>query len=125
MIRIFAIAAVLTLTACASPTMKMSDQQIMSLSDDQLCSYKNSYREEPRLNAELNARGLGGMECNRHYRNCLKRGNQPNTEAMNFCMDVLRDNERLRDRQNRYDDRAFLYGMHGHRHSGVGVGFGF
>src|SRR5690606_32249145 len=110
MIRFFAIAAFLTLAACASPTMKMSDRQIMALSDDQLCHYKNNYRDEPRLEAELTARGLGGMECNRHYRQCLKRGNQPDTEAMNFCMDVLRENERLRDRQYYYEDRAFLYG---------------
>lgn len=132
MIRILSIFVVLFLAACASPTLKMSDQQIMSLSDDQLCSYKNNYRDEPRLNAELAARNLGGMECNRHYRSCLRRGNQPNTEAMNFCMDVLRENERLRDRQNYYEDRAFLYGLHGyphHRggryHGGAGVGFGF
>ena len=120
-----ALFGLLFLAACASPTMKMSDQQIYSLSDDQLCNYKTSYREEPRLNAELARRGLGGMQCNRHYRECVRRGNQSGTEALNFCMDTLRENERLRDRQDYYSDRAFLYGYPGYRHSGVGVGLGF
>lgn len=120
----------LGVAACASPTMKMSDAQIMALSDDRLCSYKNNYREEPRLNAELDARGLGPLECNRFYRACLKNGHQPQTQAMDFCMATLRENERLRDSYRRYDDRAFLYGMHGYGtgrrvNTGLGVGFGF
>jgi hypothetical protein len=123
--KLLAFLGLLVLAACASPTMKMSDQQIVSLSDDQLCSYKNNYREESRLNAELARRGLGGMECNRFYRECLRRGNQPGTQPMFFCMDTLKENERLRDRMDRYDDRAFLYGYPGYYHSGVGVGLGF
>lgn len=124
---VLSIAAVLLVVACASPTMKMSDQQIVSLSDDQLCSYKRNYREEPRLNEELARRGLGGMECNPHYRECLRRGNQPGTEALNFCMDVLHDNARLRREMDWYDNRAFMYGGYGgrYRHGGLGVGMGF
>ncbi len=122
--KILAITAILMLAGCASPTMKMSDQQIASLGDDQLCNYKNNYREEPRLNAEMARRGLQPLECNPKFRECARRGNQPGTEAMNFCMDVLQDNERLRRERDWYDDRAFLYGYPHHR-GGVGVGLGF
>ena len=107
---LLSMATVLLVAACASPTMKMSDQEIASLSDDQLCGYKSSYREEPRLNNELARRGIPDEACNRFYRECLRRGNQPNTEAMNFCMDLVRENERLK-----YDPR---WG------TGIGVGNG-
>jgi len=123
--KILSIAIVLFVAACASPTMKMSDQEIANLSDDQLCSYKNTYREEPRLNNELARRGLqDDMSCNRFFRECLRRGNKPGTQAMDFCMDLVRENERLR-----YDPRwgsGIGYG-HGPYRSGVysGVGFGF
>lgn len=97
----------------------MTDQQIQSLSDDQLCSYKNGYRAEARTEAEIARRGLN---CNRYYRECLRRGNQPNTQAMGFCMDLLRENERLR-----YEEDMDVFGYGGyHRHrTGVGVGLGF
>lgn len=81
------------LAACASPARNLIDAQIRDLSDDQLCHYHNNYRAEPRVEAEIAARGVN---CNRYYRECLRRGNQPNTEAMNFCMDILKENERLR-----------------------------
>lgn len=125
--KMIAIAVCLFVGACASPTMKMSDPQIMSLSDDQICSYKNNYKEEPRLNAEMARRGMVPMDCNPRFRECARRGNRPGTEAMNFCMDMLRENERLRRERDWYDDRAFLYGHGGHRrmYSGVGVGLGF
>ena len=116
--------ACLGLAACASPTMKMSDQEIANLSDDQICSYETSYRDEPRLNAELARRGIAPEQCNRFYRECLRRGNKPNTEAMNFCMDLVRENERLR-----YDPRwgTGIGVGNGPYRSGVysGVGFGF
>lgn len=101
--------AIILLAACASPTMKMSDADIAAASDDQLCKYKNNYFEEDRLNAELRRRGLGDLECNRFYRECVGRGNQPGTPAMNFCMDLLRENERLR-----YDPPydPFIFGYH-------------
>lgn len=104
--------------------MKMSDQQIASLSDEQICNYKRNYREEPRLNDELMRRGLGAMECNPNFRECARRGNQPGTESMNFCMDVLQDNERLRRDRDWYEDRAFLYGYPHYRRSGIGIGIG-
>jgi hypothetical protein len=121
------ICVLLVLSGCASPTMKMSDQQIASLSDDHLCSYKRGYREEARLNEELARRGLLGSACDPYFRECLRRGNQPETEAMNFCMDVLHDNARLRRERDWYDNRAFLYGGYGgrYRHGGLGVGMGF
>lgn len=125
--KIAAFAALMLLAACASPTLKMADQQIASLSDDQLCTYKNNYREEARLNAELARRGLGPVECNPRFRQCMARGNQPGTRAMDFCMDVLAENDRLRRERDYWDNRSFLYG-HGGRHrlqSGVGVGIGF
>lgn len=109
----------LGLSACASPTFNMSDAQIRALSDDQLCSFHNNYRAEARAEAEIAARGLN---CDRFYRECLARGNKPNTQAMDFCMDILRQNERLRYESD-FDD----FGYFGHRglRSGAGVGFGF
>lgn len=111
--------AVLGLSACASPTFNMTDGQIRSLSDDQLCSFHNSYRAEARTEDEIAARGLN---CDRFYRECLRRGNKPNTEPMNFCMDILRQNERLRYESD-FDD----FDHFGHRgwRSGASVGFGF
>jgi hypothetical protein len=121
--KILSLLAVLIVAACASPTMKMSDHDISSLSDDQLCSYKNNYRSEPRLNAELARRNILPEQCNRFYRECLRRGNQPGTEAMYFCMDILRQNDRLRS-YDPYWDNHFYHGRH---RSGLrtGVGFGF
>lgn len=83
----------IVLTACASPARNLIDAQIHDLSDDQLCSYHNNYRSEFRVEAELAARGTN---CNRFFRECLRRGNQPGTQAMAFCMDILRENEHLR-----------------------------
>ena len=107
------------LTACASPALNLNNAQIRGLSDDQLCSYHNNYRSEARVDAEIAARGL---VCDRFHRECLRRGNQPGTEAFSFCMDLLRENERLRYESD-FDD----FDRFGHRgiRSGVGVGFGF
>lgn len=71
----------------------MTDAQIQNLGDDQLCTYQNNYRSERRTEAEIARRGLN---CDRHYRECLRRGNVPGTEAMGFCVAMLRENERLR-----------------------------
>ncbi len=84
---------VLSICACASPTFQMSPEQVASLSDDQLCTYSNNYRGETKMNAEIARRNLN---CDRYYRECLRRGNQPETGAMKFCMDILRENNRLR-----------------------------
>ena len=46
-----------------------------------------------------------GLNCNRYHRACLRRGNQPGTQAMDFCMDLLRENERLR-----YEDDFDVFG---------------
>lgn len=107
------------ISGCASPAFNMTDQQIQAMSDDQLCQYKNGYRAEARTEAEIARRGLN---CNRYHRECLRRGNQPGTQAMNFCMDLLRENERLR-----HEDDMDVFGYGGyHRHrSGVGIGLGF
>ena len=111
--------AVAGLAACASPALNMPDGQIRAIGDDQLCSLQNNYRSEPRVEAEIAARGLN---CDRFYRECLRRGNKPETEAMNFCVDILRQNERLKYESD-FDD----FDHFGHRgwRSGVGVGFGF
>ena len=108
------------LAACASPTFQMSPEQVRSLSDDQICTYNNNYRSETKLEAEVARRGLN---CNRFHRECLNRGNQPGTQAMSFCEDLLRENERLRY-DPPYDDFD-VFGYRHHRHSGVGVGIGF
>lgn len=122
MTRFIAIAAVLVLSACASPALKMTTQEIQALSDERLCSIHNGYNREPRVEAEVNRRGV---ICDRHVRECLARGNQPNTEAMGFCVATLRENERLRYERSR-DDFYFMHGHHHyHRGSGVGVGVGF
>src|SRR5687768_2498375 len=109
----------LTMIGCSSPVELMNDQQVGALSDDQLCSYKNSYRDEYRTEAEIARRGLN---CDRYYRECIRRGNQPQTQAMDFCMDLLRENERLR-----YEDDfdVFGYGGRHYHRNGVGVGLGF
>jgi hypothetical protein len=88
-----AVSVFLILSGCASPALNMTNQQIAQLSDDQLCSFQNNYRSESRTKAEIARRGLN---CDRFYRECLRRGNQPGSQAMDFCMDILRENERLR-----------------------------
>lgn len=115
--RYLVIVLVCIITACSSPAELMNDQQVRALSDDQLCDYKNAYRNEYRTEAEIGRRGLN---CNRYYRECLRRGNQPESQAMSFCMDLLRENERLR-----YEDDFDVFGYSRHRHNGMGVGFGF
>lgn len=108
---------VCTLAACASPAFNMTDDQIRALSDDQLCHYHNSYRAEVRTEAEVAARGVN---CNRYYRECLRRGNRPQTEAMDFCVDVLRENDRLRRENDYYEfNRMHRIGVY----TGVGLGF--
>ena len=106
---------VLGLGACASPTFQMSPEQVASLGDDQLCAYKNSYRSETKLEAEVARRNLN---CDRYHRECLKRGNKPGSEAMDFCRDLLRQNERLR-----YEADFDHFGRRSGIYSGVGFGF--
>ena len=117
--RLWILAFVVCLAACASPTFQMTPEQVRAIDDAQLCSFKNNYRAEAKLEAEVARRGLN---CDRFHQECLRRGNKPGTEAMDFCMDILRQNERLRYEQN-FDD----FEQFGHRHSGfhTGVGFGF
>ena len=101
------IVAVLGLGACASPALNMQDAQVRNLSDDELCRMHNNYRSEPRVEAEIAGRAVN---CDRNFRECLRRGNQPNTQAMAFCVDILRENERLR-----YDEPAWAhFGIWGH-----------
>lgn len=108
MMRILAVfILVLAVSACASPTFQMSPEQIASLSDDQICNYKNNYRDETKLELEIARRG--GLNCNRFYRECLNRGNAPGTEAMAFCMDMVQENERLRYERSAYDWDMFGY----------------
>ena len=97
--------SVLILSSCASPTFKMSPEQVAALSDDQLCTYSNNYRNETKMSAEIARRNLN---CDRYFRECLRRGNQPGTEAMKFCMDILRENSRLRS-QPAYGFDVFGY----------------
>ncbi len=121
--KFLAIAAIGLLAACASPTFQMSPEQVASLSDDQICTYKNNYRNETKLEAEIARRNLN---CDPYFRECLRQGNQPGTQAMDFCRDVLRENLRLRYDNYYYDHDVF--GYHRHRRpygSGVGVGVGF
>ena len=97
----------LALGGCASPTLMMPDAQILSLSDDELCHYKNTYRSEPRLDGEIAARGLN---CDPYFRECLRRGNRPESESMAFCIDLMRENDRLR--RDEAVDGMFLFGNH-------------
>jgi len=108
-LRVFAsILLVFGLFACASPARNLIDAQIHDLSDDQLCSYHNNYRSEPRIEAEIAKRGTN---CDPYYRKCLAQGNQPGSKAMAFCIDILRQNERLK-----YDEPAYdhfdVWGYH-------------
>jgi hypothetical protein len=117
--RALILALVCIVVGCSSPAELMNDQQVRALSDDQLCDYKNSYRDEYRTDAEIARRGLN---CDRYYRECVRRGNQPNTKAMDFCMDLLRENERLRYQE---DFDVFGYGGRHYHRNGIGVGLGF
>ena len=111
-LKLLLISAGLILASCASPTFEMSPAQVASLSDDQVCKYKNNYRDETKLEAEIAKRKLN---CDRFFRECLSQGNQPGTQAMNFCIAVLRENERLS-----YDnDRAW------HNHNAIGIYRGY
>jgi len=107
-LRVFAtILLVFGLSACASPAQNMNNAQIQGLNDDQLCHYSNNYRTEPRIKAEIARRGTN---CDRYYRECLAKGNKPGTEAMAFCIDLLRENERMK-----YDEPAYgHFDMFGH-----------
>lgn len=82
----------LLLLGCVSPAAQMGEAEIRQLSDDSLCAYTNNYRAEPRTAAEIKRRNLN---CDRFYRQCLARGNKGGTDAMDFCIDTLRENERL------------------------------
>ena len=113
---LLSLAAVLVLAGCASPTLKMTDQEIVNLSNDQLCNYKNNYGPDDRRDAEIARRGL---ICDRYVRQCMAQGNKPGTPQMDYCVHLLRENERLR--YEAYDnDFYFMHGLH-HRQSGVGV----
>ncbi len=81
------------LAGCASPTFQMAPEQIAALSDDELCRYDNNYRAEAKLEAEIAKRQIN---CDPFYRQCLKQGNQPGTQAMNFCIATLKENEALK-----------------------------
>lgn len=124
MTRFIAFAAVLFLAACASPALKMTPQEISALSDERLCSIHNGYDREPRVEAEVNRRRV---ICDRHVRECLARGNQPGTEAMGFCVAMLRENQRLQYEANRADMYYMngLYHPYHRRGTGVGIGVGF
>lgn len=106
--RQLALGLVLLLGACASPTFEMTQAQVASLSDSEICKYKNNYRDETKLEAEIARRNLN---CDRFYRECLEQGNAPGTQAMGFCIATLRENERLRMERHDpwYDDRMSIY----------------
>ena len=101
-----AIAAVLILAGCASPTLKMTDQEIQALSDQQLCNYQNHYGPDTRRDAEIARRGL---ICGPYIRQCMAEGNQPDTPQMDYCVYLLQENERLR---TRYYDDPFWSSLH-------------
>ena len=105
----------LLLTSCASPAMQMTDAQIAGLSDDSLCDMKNNYLSYSKINNEVLKRNIN---CDRHYRECLSKGNQPGTQAMDFCMDLLRQNERLK-----YENDFGHIGVRSGVYTGVGFGF--
>lgn len=111
-----AVVMVLALGACASPALMMPDQQILNLPDDELCRIDRNYRSEPRVQAEIRARNLN---CDPYYRECLAKGNQPGTQAMQFCMDILEQNQRLRYEH----DFDHPWGVRTGIYSGVGFGF--
>jgi hypothetical protein len=115
LISILYVLGALFLTSCASPAMQMTDAQIAALSDDSLCDMNNNYRSYSRVNNEILKRNIN---CDRHYRECLSKGNQPGTQAMDFCMDLLRQNERLK-----YENDFGRVGVRSGVYTGVGFGF--
>jgi hypothetical protein len=82
----------LFLGACSSPALQMSAEQIRTLSDDQLCSYKNSYAAEPKTELEIAKRKLN---CNPFHRACLKQGLEPSSKGFEVCMHLMQENQRL------------------------------
>lgn len=99
-------AVVLILAGCASPTLTMTDQEISALNDSQLCNYQNNYGPDVRRDQEVARRGL---ICDPYVRQCMARGNQPGTPQMDFCVDLLQENQRLR---YQYYDDPFWASVH-------------
>ncbi len=115
LISILYVLGVLVLASCASPAMNMTDDQIAQLSDDSVCDMKNNYRSYSKINDEVLRRNIN---CDPHFRKCLAKGNKPGTDAMQFCMDLLDQNERLR-----YENDFGHVGVHSGVYTGVGFGF--
>lgn len=114
-ISILYVLGALFLTSCASPAIGLTDTQIAQLSDDELCKLDNNYHSYSKINNEILKRNIN---CDKHFRQCLAKGNKPDTEAMQFCVDLLRQNERLK-----YENDFGHVGVRSGVYTGVGLGF--
>ncbi len=114
-ISILCVLGVLLLASCASPAMNMTDAEIAQLSDDKLCSLNNNYRSYSKVNNEILNRNIN---CDKYVRQCLAKGNVEGTQAMDFCVDLLRQNERLK-----YENDFGRVGVRSGVYTGIGVGF--
>jgi hypothetical protein len=87
--------AILGLSGCASPAVDMTQQQVSSLSDDQLCNLKNSYSWESKTEVEIGTRNLN---CDPAYRQCLLQGFKKNTPEITLCTKQVNENWELQNK---------------------------
>jgi hypothetical protein len=91
-IPVFLIVFSLYISGCASPLQSMTRAEIQTLSDAQLCYYRNSYPFDKNTELEVGARGLN---CDPAYIECSSRGYEDNSNDLALCMGQLRENWRL------------------------------
>lgn len=75
--------SLLSLTACTSPAVTMTQAQVASLSNQQLCDLKNTYPYEQKTEVEIGRRNLN---CDPVFNYCRIQGIEPNTPAMGMCI---------------------------------------
>lgn len=85
----FLIPFMLLLAGCGSPLGDMTPQQISTLSDDQLCAYRNNYPYEEKTELEIGKRKLN---CDPATRECQSTGHMLGTPAMALCVKQTREN---------------------------------
>lgn len=86
--------SVLILSACASPSETMTQEQVSMLSDLQLCEYRNNYSTNNKLEIEIGRRNL---DCSKESVYCLKRGHKKDDPDFNTCRNTSRTMDNLMD----------------------------
>jgi hypothetical protein len=86
------------LSGCMSPAARMSQEDISSLSNQQLCGLNNSYGWEEKTQIEIGRRNLN---CDPVFNECLNRGSKPNTPEMALCTNQIRQTMQLEEQVKR------------------------